>query len=263
MTVPARRRVLGALLAASACVAVASCTSSDGDRAGFAPTTRTTSTKASTHAAGSLPDGTDATVTSVTDGDTIRVHTDAGADERVRLTGIDTPETKDPRTVVECFGKAASARTASLLPAGTRVRLERDVELRDKFGRRLAYVYRAGDGLFVNKSLVADGYAAPYRYPPNVKYADEFSALGATARENGVGLWGACGGTNTPASASSGSSTVTTTRNTGACDSNYSGACVPITNTDLDCSDIDAKGFRVVGADPHRFDGNHDGIACE
>ncbi|MET1002776.1 MAG: hypothetical protein ABWZ15_13270, partial [Acidimicrobiia bacterium] len=68
-----RRRMLGALLTATACIAIASCTSSDGDRAGFAPTTRTASTKASTHAAGSLPDGIDATVTALTDGDTIRV----------------------------------------------------------------------------------------------------------------------------------------------------------------------------------------------
>ena len=146
-----------------------------------------------------VPPGLDGTVVSVTDGDTIKVRVANGVVERVRLTGIDTPETKDPRTVVECFGREASAETLELLPAGTAVRLETDVELRDRYGRLLAYVWRLPDGLFVNEALVRDGWAAPYRYPPNVKYADEISRLGAAARAANRGLWGACGGTNTPA----------------------------------------------------------------
>lgn len=141
-----------------------------------------------------LPDGIDATVLSVTDGDTVRVRTTAGANEPVRLIGIDTPETRDPRRPVECFGREAAAQTATLLSPGTRVRLELDVEVRDRYGRLLAYVWRLDDALFVNARLVEGGWAVPYRYPPNVRYADLFSRLGSKAREAGRGLWSACRG---------------------------------------------------------------------
>lgn len=139
-----------------------------------------------------VPVGLDATVTSVTDGDTIRVRTAAGASERVRLIGIDTPESVDPRQPVECFGREASAQTKDLLPAGTRVRLEPDSERRDRFGRLLAYVWRHDDGLFVNAWLVDGGWATPFRVPPNVRYADDLSRLGAAARAADRGLWRAC-----------------------------------------------------------------------
>ena len=92
----------------------------------------------------------------------------------MRLIGIDTPETKDPRKPVQCFGREASARTKQLLPAGTAVRLVYDVERNDRYGRTLAYVFDARDGRFVNAVLVRDGYASVYTYPPNVAHADEF-----------------------------------------------------------------------------------------
>lgn len=170
-----------------------------GSVAGPETSTSTTATPTSVPAASSLPPGTDAVVTSVTDGDTIVVRTTAGATERVRFIGIDTPETRDPRRPVECFGREASARTAALLPPGTAVRLEPDVEARDRYGRLLAYVWRAADAVFVNRVLVEDGWAVPYRYPPNVRYADLFSRLGAEARVAARGLWQACGGADTPA----------------------------------------------------------------
>lgn len=182
------RAVLALALALAALLALAACGGGDDPPA-------TTSLRSPAE----LPAGLDGRVVSVTDGDTIRVELASGAVERVRLTGIDTPETKDPRTVVECFGKEASAHTLALLPPGTAVRLERDVELRDRYGRLLAYVWRVSDRLFVNEELVAGGWAVPYRYPPNVKYADEISRLGAEARRRNLGLWGKCGGPNTPA----------------------------------------------------------------
>lgn len=135
-----------------------------------------------------------ATVVRVVDGDTIRVRLDGDGEERVRLIGIDTPETKDPRRPVQCYGREAAARTVSLLPPGTRVRLERDVEPRDRYGRLLAYVYRASDGLFVNLALVREGYALVLTIPPNVAHAEEFVAAARGAREAGRGLWSACGG---------------------------------------------------------------------
>lgn len=151
-------------------------------------TTTTTSAPASTSTTGAVPAGAAATVERVVDGDTIVL---AGG-ERVRLIGVDTPETKDPRKPVQCFGEAASAHTSALLPPGTAVRLEHDVEPRDRYGRTLAYVYRASDGLLVNADLVASGFAQILTIPPNVAHVDEFRALQTEAREAGRGLWSAC-----------------------------------------------------------------------
>lgn len=134
---------------------------------------------------------TNARVARVTDGDTIHVERN-GHDETIRLIGIDTPETKKPNHPVECFGPEASARLTALLPTGTAVRLERDAEARDSYDRTLAYVYR-DDGLFVNLAMVADGYAGTLAIAPNVAHAPELGDAARAAREQGAGLWGACG----------------------------------------------------------------------
>jgi len=129
-------------------------------------------------------------VVRVVDGDTIHVQV-GGAREKVRYIGVDTPETVKPGAPVECFGKAASAENARLV-AGERVRLERDVEARDRYGRLLAYVYRERDGRFVNAALVRDGFASALTVPPNVARADDFVRLAREARRAGRGLWSAC-----------------------------------------------------------------------
>ena len=123
-------------------------------------------------------------VTRVVDGDTLAV-----GDERVRLIGIDTPETVAPGTPVECFGREASAEMERLVE-GRRVRLVRDVEERDRYGRLLAYVYR-GD-LFVNAEMVRRGFASVATYPPNVRHVDLFLRLQREARREGRGLWRRC-----------------------------------------------------------------------
>jgi micrococcal nuclease len=138
-----------------------------------------------------------AVVVADVDGDTITVRL-AGHDERVRLLGIDTPETKDPRKPVQCFGHEASQHTAALLPPGTKIRLVRDVEARDRYGRLLAYVYRASDGLFVNLDLAEQGFASLLTYPPNVAHEAELAAAVAHARAAGRGLWARCGGPGVP-----------------------------------------------------------------
>ena len=143
------------------------------------------------------PAGT-ATVTTVIDGDTIVVRVQ-GRTEHVRLVGIDTPESVDPRRPMMCFGREASAETARLLPRGTTVRLERDVEARDSYGRLLAYVYRASDRMFVNLSLARAGFADVLSIPPNTAHADEIRAAVDDARAAGRGLWGACGWFGQPA----------------------------------------------------------------
>jgi len=129
-----------------------------------------------------------AEVVRVVDGDTIVVRL-GGRDERVRYIGVDTPESVKPQTPVQCFAERASAFNARLVEGRT-VRLEQDVEARDRYGRLLAYV-RAG-GLFVNAELVRRGYARPLTVPPNVRYADRFSRLASQARAAGTGLWSAC-----------------------------------------------------------------------
>lgn len=136
---------------------------------------------------------TNATLVGVVDGDTIDVTVD-GVEERVRLIGIDTPETKKPETPVQCFGPEASAYTESLLPDGTTLHLERDVEARDKYGRLLAYVYVAGSGLFVNLEIVRRGYANTLTIPPNVAHAADFVEAARAAEASNLGLWAACAG---------------------------------------------------------------------
>lgn len=134
-----------------------------------------------------------ATVERVVDGDTIVVEIDGGR-ETVRLIGIDTPETVKPNTPVQCFGPEASKRTKELLPPGTPVRLERDVEARDDYGRLLAYVTRAVDGLFVNLALVEEGDAELLTFPPNTTHVAEFVDAATAAERADVGLWAACAG---------------------------------------------------------------------
>ncbi|MDO8390717.1 MAG: thermonuclease family protein [Actinomycetota bacterium] len=133
-----------------------------------------------------------ATLDRVVDGDTIDVIVD-GVEERVRLIGIDTPETKKPNSPVECFGPEASAYTESLLPEGTPLYLERDVEPRDPYDRLLAYVYLA-DGTFVNLQIVRQGYAQVLTIPPNVAHAEQFVQAAREAEAADAGLWSGCSG---------------------------------------------------------------------
>jgi micrococcal nuclease len=134
-----------------------------------------------------------ATMARIVDGDTIDVTID-GHRERVRLIGIDTPETKKENTPVQCFGPEATKFTTSLLPVGTPLHLERDVVGRDDYGRLLAYVYVAGDGTFVNLRIVREGFARTLTIPPNVAHADEFAAAAGDAEAGHIGLWARCTG---------------------------------------------------------------------
>ncbi len=129
-------------------------------------------------------------VTRVVDGDTINV-TLGDQKETVRLLGLDTPETHDPRKPVQCFGQAASDHTKALLE-GKDVRLEPDPinSDRDKYHRLLRYIYLP-DGTLVNAELIRDGYAFAYVIFPLTKL-DEFRALEADARNNNRGLWAGC-----------------------------------------------------------------------
>ena len=136
------------------------------------------------------PGGGEATaeVERVIDGDTIEVDLD-GRTEDVRYIGVDTPETVKPGTPVQCFGKEASAFNHELVE-GRDVRLEFDRELRDVYGRLLAYVF-VGDR-FVNGELIEGGYARTLEIEPNTSRADELGELEDEAGAAGRGLWGEC-----------------------------------------------------------------------
>lgn len=136
-----------------------------------------------------IPDGFVA-VLSATDGDTLQVRIE-GKEETVRLLGVDTPETKDPRKSVQCFGKAASAYTRSLV-TGRAVKLISDPMQtdRDKYDRLLRYV-EFEDGTSLNERLVYEGYAFAYEAYPDTRLA-YFKQLEADAKAKKRGLWGSC-----------------------------------------------------------------------
>lgn len=129
------------------------------------------------------------TVSRVVDGDTIVLN----SGETVRLIGIDTPETVDPRRPVGCYGKEASNFTKSLL-TGNQVRLEKDISETDKYGRllRLIYVQTQSGEIFVNDYLVRQGFAQAKTWPPDVKYQQQFLSAEHEAKANNRGLWQAC-----------------------------------------------------------------------
>ncbi len=133
------------------------------------------------------------TVVRAIDGDTILVQGAGGRVEDIRLLGIDTPETVDPRKPVQCYGPEASTFTKHLV-TGRTVTLRYDRELHDRYGRFLAYVWLTGKRpLFVNAELVRRGFARTYPFPPNTAHADLFAALERSAAVAGRGLWHACG----------------------------------------------------------------------
>jgi micrococcal nuclease len=128
-------------------------------------------------------------VVHVADGDTIVVDV-GGRTEKVRILGADTPEVVDPRKPVQCFGPEASAYTKARLAPGTRVSLETDTEVRDKYGRLLAYVYVRGARY--DDELLRLGLARLLIIPPNGVHARAMLQAELDARAHGRGLWGAC-----------------------------------------------------------------------
>jgi micrococcal nuclease len=128
-------------------------------------------------------------VVEVVDGDTIVVEDPLGARDTVRLLGVDTPETHHPTKGLQCFGPEAAAFSGSRL-AGALVRLEDDVQRRDVYGRRLAYVYAHGRRF--NDVLRWRGYARFLLIEPNRAHAREMLGAELSARAAGRGLWSAC-----------------------------------------------------------------------
>jgi micrococcal nuclease len=197
-----------------------------------------------------------ATVASVTDGDTIRVLLD-GQNVPVRYIGIDTPETQAGS---EWMGQEATDANAQLV-AGREVVLEMDVSETDQYGRLLRHVWIETDAgwTLVSLELLRLGVAEVTTFPPDVKYVDELFL--PAQREAAIGLWG------TPPTAAVTPAPIAPLVPGNNCEPSYPDVCIPIGSADLDCPDIDARRFTVLwevaNPDPHRFDGDADGIGCE
>lgn len=149
-----------------------------------------------------LPEGLQrAVVTNVIDGDTIEASLD-GVRERVRLIGVDTPETSHPSRPVECFGREAAAFTRAMLEGQT-VFLEADPsqDNRDRFNRLLRFVWLP-DGRLANYEIIAQGYGFEYTFRTPHRYQAQFKAAERAARAAQAGLWApeTCNGERVPAS---------------------------------------------------------------
>lgn len=173
--------------------------------AAAAPLAPATASAAPAAAAPAIPAGLPrGTVIHVVDGDTLDVDL-GGTVERIRLIGIDTPETVKPNSSVECFGREASLYAKQLLD-GQAVSIEAapSQDTRDRYGRLLAYIWLA-DGTLANVELVAGGYAYEYTYDQPYIYQQQFKQAQQDAQAEQRGLWSpaTCNGVHSPAGAAS------------------------------------------------------------
>lgn len=194
-----------------------------------------------------------ATVTTITDGDTIRVAV-GGGDEPVRLIAVDAPEVDGG-----CGADRATAFVARRVPVGTPVWLEPDVTDRDRYSRLLRYVW-TGDGRLLNAAIVRAGWARAKLYEPDDGRWPRLQRAERAARRAGRGIWSRCDLADADPTGA-GPTTRDDDDRSGRCDPNYSG-CVPVHPPDVDCDVVDGP-VRVLDADPHNLDGNHDGLGCE
>ena len=202
----------------------------------------------------------------VVDGDTVEVAY-RGSAVSVRVIGIDTPETVHPSEPVECGGPQASAMASRLL-SGTKVRLvfDRSQGRTDYYGRTLAYLEAPGVGDF-GLAMIRAGRAAEYTYDTAYARQSRYLAAQRSAQAHHRGVWNGCGGVDTPLRSGPAAAQAVPSPSHGggasgrACDPNYD-PCVPPYPPDLDCSDVDGP-IRVLGDDPHGFDGDGDGIGCD
>lgn len=202
-------------------------------------------------------------VIKVIDGDTLSIDL-GGENTTLRLIGIDTPETVDPRRVVECFGKEASEKAKELL-SGKRVRIEQDLtqgEL-DKYGRLLAYVYLE-DGTFFNEHMIKEGYAYEYTYNTPYKYQQEFKEAERQAQAQEKGLWagGVCENfepyTEVQEETSPEIENIDTSQYT--CEYNAYNCSDFLTHNEAQAVYLKCGG---ASNDINRLDGDKDGSACE
>lgn len=133
------------------------------------------------------PEEVEVRVVQTTDGDTVKITPEVQGEDRVRLIGVDTPET-NPERGPEPYGEEAALFTRESIQ-GRDVTLEFDAERKDDYGRILAYV-RLPDGTMFNETLLREGYAQVATFPPNTRYLGRFEEARSEAREARQGLWG-------------------------------------------------------------------------
>jgi endonuclease YncB( thermonuclease family) len=188
---------------------------------------------------GPPPEGEQARVTWVYDGDTVEVEM-RGKEYKVRYIGVDTPEIDQP------YYEEASQANFDLVK-NEDVILVRDVSDTDQYDRLLRYVYLT-DGTFVNAELLRNGYGRTINIPPDVAHEDYFARLQAEARREGRGLWGLEENEALPT------------------------GCVTCTKNAHDCADFNSQRqaqacydtcMDLVGEDVHHLDGGGDGVVCE
>jgi micrococcal nuclease len=187
------------------------------------------------------------TVTHVVDGDTLSVRLDSGRSERVRLIGIDTPERG------ACMSARATGQ-ARKLADDRRVVLRGDAsqDTRDRYGRLLAYAWVRGRDLGYQQ--VAAGLARVYVYERPFQRLSAYRRAEQLGRGRPQSVWRVC---RTPVKPPPSA----TPR--GNCDPSYPTVCIPPPPPDLDCADVPHTNFAVREPDPHRFDGEGDGLGCE
>lgn len=201
----------------------------------------------------------------IVDGDTIVVDV-RGNKETVRLLGIDTPETVDPRKPVQCFGKAASAKMKSFVQGKSVILVDdRTQGNRDVYRRLLRYVYLPDSvWTFVNGEMVKQGYAFSYRQYPT-RMLEKFNLLEKYAREHNLGLWSACPISVTPAvyipqavqaNTAPIQSTPVVQQNSGGFACDCSKTCTQISS----CAEAQCQ---LNSCSCSVRDGDHDGIACD
>jgi micrococcal nuclease len=221
-----------------------------------------------------------AKVTRIVDGDTLIARAGRRS-ERVRLIGIDTPE------VGACYAIEAT-RMARAFAFNRRVVLrgDRTQSRRDRYNRLLAYV-QLPNRHDLGHDLILAGRGRVYVYDKLFVKYPSYTSAEQLAKDAGRGLWSACAqqpttSTTTTTATSTSTSTSTTATTTTAtttappttsvpppsnCSPSYPDVCIPPPPPDLDCGDIPYRNFRVIynvpNPDPHRFDGDHDGIGCE
>ena len=217
-------------------------------------------------------------VLKVVDGDTIVVDV-RGKKETVRLLGIDTPETVDPRKPVQCFGKNASDKMKSFVFGKSVILVDEQATQgnRDKYNRLLRYVYLPDSKrTFVNGEMVKQGYAYSYRQYPT-KFLTKFNSWESYAREHNLGLWGSCPLQITPTTKPavktySAPKYVAPTSSYIAPTTQTNTAPIQSSGGDKDCKDFATHAeaqtyFTSKGGSPtnnvDRLDNDHDGIACE
>jgi micrococcal nuclease len=206
-------------------------------------------------------------VTRVVDGDTVRVRVGKRV-EKVRLIGIDAAE------VGACYSGEATAEVRRIaLNKQVVLHGDRTQARRDRYGRLLAYV-NVSTGTDVGLHLIRHGFARVYVFDsrPFARF-NQYDAAERQASSNHTGAWSACNATSTSTLTTPlpivppPSTTTNPSPPAGSCAPSYPDVCIPPPPPDLDCGQIPYKRFRVIhtvpNPDPHRFDGDHDGVGCE